>query len=149
MGRFKDAEDTESIMPVLRGWLAVLGAAGVMPLQAQQRHGERPRWRQPPRLVWNALCTLLPLLAAPALEHVVRQMKEAVAIITEAAVTGSQNQCACCWSNEHRPPPQRKLPAHVCMNATTATIDRFALIIRDCNGASLAACRACCTQRRG
>jgi len=96
VGEFKDAQDVESIMPVLCGWLATLGAASASPQEAQQRQqGERPRWRQPPRLVWNALCTLLPLLAAPALEHVAHQIGGAVATIADAAVTTSQNQCAC------------------------------------------------------
>ena len=99
MGEFKDAEDVELIMPMLRGWLAVLGgAATVSPDAQQQQQAERLRWRQPPRLVWNALCTLLPLLAAPALEHVAQRVEGAVAMIAEAAVSGSQYQCGCARS---------------------------------------------------
>jgi len=132
VGEFKDAQDVESIMPVLSGWLAVLGAAGASPQEAQQRQGERPRWRKPPRLVWNALCTLLPLLAAPALEHVVHQIEGAVATIADAAVTGSQNQCACSLSVIVKMSLTVPAPAHGCVTATT---DNYALRIWYCRAA--------------
>ena len=119
MGEFKDVEDVESIMSVLRGWLATLGAAGASPQEAQHWQGERPRWRQPPRLVWNALCTLLPLLAAPALEHVAHQIEGAVAMIADAAVTGSQNQCACSRSIVIQTSSPAPAPAHGCATATS------------------------------
>lgn len=95
-GQFQHAEDSEPIMPVLRGWLSVINVVESAP-EAQQQQSEaqrRPRWRQPPRIVWNALCTLLPLLTEPALEHAVEMIPETVSTIAQAAMDASQHQCA-------------------------------------------------------
>ena len=100
-GQFRDAEDVESIQPVLIGWLCVLAnlESASSELQQLPTGSERPRWRQPQQFVGNALCTLLPLLAAPALQHVVQQVPEMVATFVQAALIASSNQCAFSVSN--------------------------------------------------
>ena len=99
-GKIETAEDADAILPVLSGWLAVLHDASPTPekhLQHYMQQGveaSRPRWRQPPLVVWNALCVLLPQMAAPAMEHTVEEIQDLVMTVVTAATDCSQYQCA-------------------------------------------------------
>ena len=97
-GKIETAEDADTILSVLSAWLSALRSAAPTPEKQQQPHQQgaaasRPRWRQPPLVVWNALCVLLPLLAAPALERAIRELPELLTTIFNAATGVNQYQC--------------------------------------------------------
>ncbi len=114
VGMIGAAEDVDAILPVLSGWFAALHNAAPTPDKQQQQHHQqgvdasRPRWRQPPLVVWNALCALLPLLAAPAVVHAAEEIQDLVTTIVTAATDSSQYQCApCCRKLRHSQPSAR------------------------------------------
>ena len=96
-GNLQTEDDAQTVLPVLLGWLDVIQRAKSVPDKPKElRHGQeasRPRWLQPPLVVWNALSSLLPFMAASVASFIVGEVPGLLTTVVSAATGFSQHQC--------------------------------------------------------